>query len=254
MTRPWTPNYLDPLLKSDLGGSYHRLFDGGHTLGGAFRAARDASPDDTPMQETMGAVQGLLRDGTTPRGLPLANWDKGTFDSVAGLLESTFGIPKDWFYDLNTYDAAEVLGGTVGAIALIFGWNRADTETFAKLVGSMGLVGGQECEPPVVVGDRRRPGEIRPQGAPDRRVRGICRRSTEGRIYHRRDPVRSGTRWDGRRACRFGPACRYRHRRTGEQDHRKSQPCGRESGCGPTDSGRREGSPGDGQATGGRAC
>lgn len=143
--------YLDPLLRSDLGGSYHRLFDGGHTLGGAFRAARDASPDDTLMQETLGAVQGLLRDGTTARGLPLANWDKGTFDSVAGSLESTFGIPKAWFYDLNTYDAAELLGGTVGAIALIFGWNRADTETFAKLVGSMGLSAAMSANPLLLV-------------------------------------------------------------------------------------------------------
>ncbi|MXZ42513.1 MAG: hypothetical protein F4Z18_12240 [Caldilineaceae bacterium SB0666_bin_21] len=144
-------NYLDPLLRSDLGGSYHRLFDGGHTLGGAFRAARDASPDDTLMQETLGAVQGLLRDGTTLRGLPLANWDKGTFDSMAGSLDSTFGIPKSWFYDLNTYDAAELLGGTVGAVALIFGWNRADTETFAKLVGSMGLSAAMSANPLLLV-------------------------------------------------------------------------------------------------------
>ena len=39
-------NYLDPLLRPDLGGSYHRLFDGGHTISGAFSAARNASPDD----------------------------------------------------------------------------------------------------------------------------------------------------------------------------------------------------------------
>ena len=37
-------NYLDPLLRPGLGGSYHRLFDGGHTIAGAVRAARDASP------------------------------------------------------------------------------------------------------------------------------------------------------------------------------------------------------------------
>ncbi len=144
-------NYLDPLLSPNLGGSYHRLFDGGHTLGGAIRAARDASPDDTVIQETLGAIQGLLRDGTTPRGLPLANWDKSTFDSVAGSLDSTFGIPKSWFYDLNTYDAAELLGGTVGAVALIFGWNRADTETFAKLVGSMGVSAAMSANPLLLV-------------------------------------------------------------------------------------------------------
>ena len=57
----------------------------------------------------MGTLQGLLRDVSTPRGLPLANWDKATFDQVAGTLESNFHIPKDWFYDqTNTYDDCRV--------------------------------------------------------------------------------------------------------------------------------------------------
>ena len=144
-------NYLDPLLRPDLGGSYHRLFDGGHTISGAFSAARAASPDDNIIQEALGTIQGLLRDGTTSRGLPLANWDKSTFDSVAGALESTFHIPKGWFYDLNTYDAAELLGSAVGAIAVVFSWNRADTETFAKLVGGMGLSAAISANPLLLV-------------------------------------------------------------------------------------------------------
>ena len=105
-------NYLDPLLRPDLGGSHHRLFDGGHTIAGAVRAARDASPDHTIIEEALGTVQALLRDAATPRGLPLATWDKSTFDAVAGSLESTFAIPKSWFYDLNTYDAADLLGAS----------------------------------------------------------------------------------------------------------------------------------------------
>lgn len=126
-------------LETHIGGSYHRLFDGGHTIVGAFKAAHDASPDDTLIQEALGAIQGLLRDGSTPRGLPLANWDKGTFDAVADSLQSTFGIPKSWFYDLNTYDIGELLSGTVGVVSLVFGWNKADTETFASLAASIGL-------------------------------------------------------------------------------------------------------------------
>ena len=90
-------NYLDPLLKADLSGSYHRLFDGGHTTSGAFNAVRDASSDDTIIQEAMGTIRGLLRDVTTIRGLPLANWNKETFERVAGALESKFHIPRDWF-------------------------------------------------------------------------------------------------------------------------------------------------------------
>ena len=144
-------NYLDPLLRPGLGGSYHRLFDGGHTIAGAVRAARDASPDDTIVEEALGTVQALLRDAATPRGLPLATWDKSTFDAVAGSLESTFAIPKSWFYDLNTYDAADLLGASVGVVAVVLGWNRADTETFASLTASMGLSAAVGANPLLLV-------------------------------------------------------------------------------------------------------
>ena len=143
--------YLDPLLKADLGGSYHRLFDGGHTIAGAITAGHDASADDHIVQEALGTMQGLLRDGVTTRGLPLANWDKSTFDSVAGFLETTYGIPKAWFYDLNTYDAAELLGGTVGAVAVALNWKRAESEDFARLVGSIGLSAALDLNPLLLV-------------------------------------------------------------------------------------------------------
>ena len=126
-------------IATHIGGAQHRLFDGGHTIIGAFRAGHAASPDDSIIQEAMGTLQGLLRDVSTPSGLPLANWDYETYHRVAETLETNFHIPRSWFYDLNTYDAADLLGGAVGAVALIFNWNRADTETFSKLVGGMGL-------------------------------------------------------------------------------------------------------------------
>lgn len=134
-----------------LGGGHHRLFDGGHTIPGAFDAARGASTDDNIVHEALGTIQGLFRDGTTPQGLPLANWSKETFDHVAGTLESNFHISKEWFYDLNTYDATELLGGTVGILALALGWNRADTETFAKFVGGMGLSAAISANPLLLV-------------------------------------------------------------------------------------------------------
>ena len=122
-----------------IGGGNHRLFDGGHTIGGAWNAVTDASQDDGIVQEAWGYLQGLLRDGTTAKGLPFANWDKATYDQVSGWLDSTFHIPKDWFYDLNSYDAAELLASSIGVVALALNWNRADTEQFSRMVGSMGL-------------------------------------------------------------------------------------------------------------------
>lgn len=126
-------------LATFIGGGSHRMFDGGHTVLGAFRAIRDASPDDTIVEEAMGFLQSLFRDMATPKGLPLANWDKATYEKVAGYLASEFGISKRWFYDINSYDAARLLGGVIGVVATALCWNRADTESFAKLVGGMGV-------------------------------------------------------------------------------------------------------------------
>ena len=49
-------------------------------------------------------VQAMFRDMTTPKGLPLANWDKAIYDQISGFLQSNFGIPRNWFSDLSTYD------------------------------------------------------------------------------------------------------------------------------------------------------
>ncbi len=134
-------------IADHIGGANHRMFDGGHTIWGAISAGRNATQDDNIFQEAWGTIQGLLRDVTTPKGLPIATWDKGTYDQVSGWLETNLGIPKDWFYDLNSFDAAELLGSTIGAVALIFSWNRADTETFAKLVGSWGVSAAVTANP-----------------------------------------------------------------------------------------------------------
>ncbi len=134
-------------IETGIGGGHHRLFDGGHTISGAFAAGHGASPDDAIIQESLGTMLGLFRDASTPRGLPLATWDQHTFDQVSSTLESSFHIPKGWFNDLNTFTSAELLGGTIGAVAVIFAWNRADTEAFAKLVGGMGMSSALSANP-----------------------------------------------------------------------------------------------------------
>ena len=138
-------------LATHIGGSYHRLFDGSHDLLGAVRAARDASPDDSVVQEAIGTLQALFKDVTTIRGLPIATWDYETYYQVSEYLNDKFHIPKSWFYDLNTYDAAELIGSSIGVVALALSWNRADTETFSRLVGSMGLSAALSANPLLLV-------------------------------------------------------------------------------------------------------
>ncbi|MYB84637.1 MAG: hypothetical protein F4X54_07885 [Chloroflexi bacterium] len=133
------------------GGGQHRLFDGGHTIAGAVSTSHNASADDNIVQEAFGTVLGLLRDGTTSMGLPIVTWDEATFDRVATALQSHLEIPKGWFYDLNTYDATELLGGTIGTVALFLHWNRADTEAFARLAGGLGLSSIAAANPALLV-------------------------------------------------------------------------------------------------------
>jgi len=124
-------------LKNFVGGGNHRMFDGSHTLFGAFRAVREASPDDTIIQEAVGLVEGLFKDLTTAKGLPLVNWDKATYDQAANYLQSSFNIPKEWFSDMMSYDAPELLGSLIGIAGMAFAWNRSTTEEFSKMIGGM---------------------------------------------------------------------------------------------------------------------
>ena len=134
-------------LETRIGGGNHRIFDGGHTIAGAIEAVRGASPDDTVIQEALGFLEAMFKDMTTPKGLPLANWDPAMYERVALYLQTNFGISRDWFYDINSYDAAELLGGVVGVMATALCWNRADTEEFAKLVGGMGVSAAISANP-----------------------------------------------------------------------------------------------------------
>ena len=62
-------------LATNIGGGNHRLFDGGHTIAGAFKAVQGASTDDSTIQDGLGLVQGMFRDLTTPKGY---RWRTGT--------------------------------------------------------------------------------------------------------------------------------------------------------------------------------
>lgn len=121
-----------------IGGGDHRLFDGGHSLAGAFQAVKEASSDDGIFEEAAGLLHALARDATTPRGLPLVTWDQETFSELTDSLGRA-GMPREWVIDMVSYDAAEVIGASVGALALALNWNSDDVEQFAQIVGSVGL-------------------------------------------------------------------------------------------------------------------
>ena len=134
-------------IRSHMGGYNHRLFDEGHTVFGAIRALQEAkanNPSDFEnegfLDQVEGLFQALVKDASTQKGVPYFTWDKEAYDKVAGALQE-LGIPKNWFADLNTYDPAELLGTTIGAMTLAFRWNKADAEEFARLAGGVTVSG-----------------------------------------------------------------------------------------------------------------
>ena len=137
-------------IETGIGGPYHRLFDGGHTLAGAFQAVRDASPDDSIFEEAVGLLQALARDATTPMGLPLVTWNEDTFNGLADTL-GNFGITRAWLNDLVSYDVVELVAGSIGILAVALNWNNDDVEEFSNIVGSMGLASIVSANPLMLI-------------------------------------------------------------------------------------------------------
>lgn len=126
-------------IRTGIGGGLHRIFDGGHTIWGAFKAARDAPTDDGVIARAMGMLLGLFRDVTTPAGLPFFTWDPDTYRKVATYLKETFGVPRKVFADLVTYDATDIISGLLGSATLFFRWSDGEAKDFARIVASSGL-------------------------------------------------------------------------------------------------------------------
>ena len=66
----------------NLGGNWHRLFDGGHSVAGAWQAIQqDPNLASQALHENFaGYVHGLWNDLITPRGLPIVTFEKEAFD------------------------------------------------------------------------------------------------------------------------------------------------------------------------------
>ena len=77
----------------------------------------------------------------------MVTWDKASFDSVAAGLSDRFNIPQSWLYEVNTYNVADVAAATAGTVAVVFGWNRADTEAFAAIAASCGVSAAAATNP-----------------------------------------------------------------------------------------------------------
>jgi hypothetical protein len=126
-------------LRTHIGGGVHRMFDGGQDLWGAWTRVKDASSDDTFLQEVAGYAGALWKDLTTTNGLPVVTWDQAGFERFAERLGSVPGVSKAWIYDAVSYDAFEVLSAGLGAVGLIFALQKDALTRLSEMLGSMGI-------------------------------------------------------------------------------------------------------------------
>ncbi len=128
-------------LRSRIGGGNHRLHDGGHDLLGAWQAVQDASPDDTLVDEIIGAVSALWKDASTEKGLPFVSMSPESYDAVAEwTVDRIPFVSRDWLYDILSYDAFEVLASGLGIVSVIFALSSDDIDRLAEVLGSMGVI------------------------------------------------------------------------------------------------------------------
>ena len=128
-------------IQDHLGGGNHRLFDGKHTLGGAWsEIAKMCKKTGCSNKEQVNGYFGALwKDATTPKGLPFMTMEKQTYDSLADKL-SNYGISKNWTYDALSYDAIEILGAGISAAAVVYFLKTEQIEELSEALGAMGIV------------------------------------------------------------------------------------------------------------------
>jgi hypothetical protein len=126
-------------LRTHIGGGFHRLFDGGHDLWGAFKATRSVTPDDALLTQLGKYVTELGKDLATPNGLPVITWNKEIFDATSKTLQQYLGVSPSWVYDMATFTATELGGAAAAILALAVNLRSSDPDRYAEMCGSLGI-------------------------------------------------------------------------------------------------------------------
>ena len=82
-------------------------------------------------------METFLKDFNTYAGLPLVTISKDSFDKGGWKFKQHILYSKSWFADIQTLNGAELIGSSIGVLALIYNWNTKDREKFAELMSSL---------------------------------------------------------------------------------------------------------------------
>jgi hypothetical protein len=105
-------------LRSHIGGGWHRLYDGGHTLTGSWRAVAESLPDVGALDKIGIWANEYWNDLITTRGMPIVLLDHA--DQIG-----------EYFKHLDCVNVAQMIGGEVCGVSIYCNWNDP-----AKLIAS----------------------------------------------------------------------------------------------------------------------
>jgi hypothetical protein len=118
------------------GSNYHHLIDGQHSILGAFQAVKDVKADDSFVTEFLQAGEHLLRDTASVSGInPFFSLTKDQFDKIAFYVQD-LGISKPFLADALTFNAPELLGGTMALLSTLLLGKKGDPTLISKLSGA----------------------------------------------------------------------------------------------------------------------
>ena len=136
-------------------GYLHRLFDGGHSVTGAFEAGWDAAPGAGWIENVGGTLSAIWRDSVTPQGMPFVTLSRDWYDEATSVVSrlSERGLPvrSEFVRDWVTWDATEFVASSLGAVIVVFQFREDKAVQLARTAGSLGLVGAVSANPLAVI-------------------------------------------------------------------------------------------------------
>jgi hypothetical protein len=97
-------------LRTRIGGGWHRLYDGGHSLAGSWRAVSSSLPDLSALDQLGIWANEYWKDLITTRGMPIVILDHA--DQIS-----------EYFKHLDCVNVAQVIGGEVCGVSIYCNWN-----------------------------------------------------------------------------------------------------------------------------------
>jgi hypothetical protein len=105
-------------LRTHIGGGWHRLYDGGHSLAGSWEAVSSSLPDLGALEQLGIWANEYWKDLITTRGMPILILDHADQAS-------------EYFKHLDCVNVAQLIGGDIYGVSIYCNWNDP-----AKLVAS----------------------------------------------------------------------------------------------------------------------